>query len=290
MAVSDNTRNFSRVVFGSTKIKNLCKVSFGHTETQNSVAATSNTSVLAATAMTKGAAQTIVDGITDPDVPRALIAKPAGTAASVGNGVVVITGTNVEGATITDNFQLVDGSTTAINGTKAFKTVTSVLIPAAEAAGATISVGCTNRLGTYHRLFPNNTTVKVLYRTTSYGTPTIDSAPTINDADDIYIEKNLVTPATAPDGANIYDIYYIYDNWSVGDIGDQPDWMTTTSTSSTSTSTTTSYTTTSTSSTSISSTSISTSSTSSSTSSTSSSVSTSTSSSISTSTSTTTVP
>jgi len=280
MAISDNTRNFTKLTLGSLKDKGICKLSFGHTETQNSVAATSNTYCMAATSLTS-AAQTITTGLTNPDVPRALIVKPAGTAADVGNGIVTITGKNVEGKTITDSFQLVDGSTTAINGTMAFKTITSVTLPASEGTGATISVGVSNRLGTYHRLYPNNTTVKVYYRTTSYGTATLDDTPTINDSDEEDIEKNLITPSTAPDGTNIYDIFYIYDSWSVGDLHDDPLYMTSTSTSSTSTSTTTSYTTTSTSSTSTSSTS--TSSTSSSTSSTSSSTS-------STSTSTTTTP
>ena len=283
MAISDNTRNFTRIVLGSFQDKGICKISFGHTETNKLVAAASDTAIHAAITMTKGAAQTVTSSITDPDVPRVLKVQPGGTAASLGNGRVGVTGTNVEGKTITDYFQLVDGDTTEIEGTMAFKTVTSISVPAAEAAAATVSVGYVNKLGLYHRIYPDNTTVKVYYRSSAYGTTTLDSAPTVNDWDEDLIEKNFVTPATAPDAAKIFDIFYIYDTWSVGDLHDDPKWITSTSTSSTSTSTTTSYTTTSTSSTSSSSTSISTSSTSISTSSTSLSTS-------STSTSTTTVP
>jgi len=285
MAIDDKVRNFSRVTFGSLLDKSVCKVSFGHTETNKLVAAASDTAVHAAITMTSSA-QTITTSITDPDVPRVLKVQPGGTAADVGNGLMTITGTNVEGKIITDTFQLVDGDTTEIDGKMAFKTVTSISVPACEGTGATVSVGYTNKLGLYHRLFPDNTTVKVVYRSAAYGTPTLDTTPSIGDADEQYIEKNFITPATAPDAAKIYDIFYIYDNWTVGEVTFDES-LTSTSTSSTSTSTTTSYTTTSTSSTSssTSSTSSSTSSTSSSTSSTSSSTS-----STSSSTSTTTVP
>jgi len=273
MAIDDKTRNFDRVTFGSLLDKSVCKVSFGHTETNKKVAAASDTAVHAAITLTKATAQTITTGITNPDVPRVLKVQPGGTNTDLGNGVVVVTGLNVEGRTITDSFQLVDGDSTEIEGTKAFKTVSSILVPAAEGKAATVSVGYTNKLGLYHRLYPNNTTVKVVYRSSAYGTPTLDSTPTINDADEYHVEKNFITPNTTPDAAKIFDIFYIYDYWTVGEVSSYEEWSTSTSTSSTSTSTTTSYTTTSTSSTSTSSTSSSTSSTSSSTSSTSSSTS-----------------
>lgn len=284
MAIDDNNRNFSRITFGSFIDKSVCRVSFGHTETNKLVAAASDTAVHAAITLSFGAAQTITTSITNPDVPRVLKVQPGGTAADLGNGMVEITGTNVEGKTITDKFQLVDSDTTEIDGTMAFKTVTSILVPAGEGAAGTVSVGYTNKLGLYHRLYPDNTTVKVVYRSAAYGTPTLDTSPTVGDWDEKLIEKNFVTPATAPDAAKIYDIFYIYDYWMIGEVMDDR-YLTSTSTSSTSSSTTTSFTTTSSTSSSTSSTSSSTSSTSSSTSSTSSSTS-----STSSSTSTTTVP
>jgi hypothetical protein len=278
MAISDRVRRFTRTVFGSQKDQMICKVSWGYTETQLKVAASSNTYCMAATAMGVVAVDyvpTTLGGeasITQPDVPRNLIVKPAGTAGDLGAGIVVITGTNVEGATISENFPLTDGNTDAITGTKAFKSITNIHIPAGEGTLAgTISVGVGNALGTYHRLFPNNTTVKVVKDDGT--TRSLDTTPTITKANEGRIESNLITPATVPNGTYFYHIYYIYDHWTLGDVNGDPDWSTSTSTStsSTSTSTTTSITTTSTSSTSIStsSTSISTSSTSSSTSSTS---------------------
>ena len=282
MGLLEKTRAFQRHAFGSPWHKNVCKLSFGYTHTYKIVAAASDTAVHAAIT-SAFSAQTITSGITDPDVPRVLKVQPGGTASNIGNGVITITGTNVEGATITDTFQLVDGNTTEIDGTKAFKTVTSIAIPACEGTAATFSVGYTNKLGLFHRLFALNTTVKVFSQTTVGGTVTAQTAPTVNDWDETHIEKNFITPATTPNGTTFLTIYYIYDSWSTDDLNDNPVYLTSTSTSSTSTSTSTSTFTTSTSSTSTSSTSSSTSSTSSSTSSTSSSTS-------STSTSTTTVP
>lgn len=71
------------------------------------------------------AAQTITTGITNPDYPRALAV--AGNAAGIA-GNVVIAGTNYAGEAITDTIAL-DG-TTSKPGTKAFKTVTSITVPA----------------------------------------------------------------------------------------------------------------------------------------------------------------
>ena len=265
----------SRHSSGTLHYKNLYSNTFGYTETQKKVAAASSTAILGAT---NGAAsaQTVTSGITQPDVPRALTVTPtANTAGSP--ATVVITGTNVEGKTITSNFVIPANSTSLVNGIKAFYSVTSVAIPG-NTSGLTITVGTQNALGVNHRLYNQNTTVKVYSGTSPYSTLTLQAQPTVV-ADEVDVELNLVTPATTPDATTFYAICYTYDNWADGtSVNDSPEYSTTTSTSSTSTSTSTTTITTSTSSTSVS-----TSSTSSSTSSTSSSTS-------STSTSTTTTP
>jgi len=266
--MKETTKWYQRHAFGSAWDKNICKLSFGYTHTFKKVAVGTDTAVHAAMAGSTEN-QTITTGFTDPDVPRVLTVKPSGTAGAIGTGLVIVSGTNIEGADITDSFRLVDGNTTAITGKKAFKTVTSVRIPVMDAVGASISIGTANILGINHRLYDQNTTCKIVQDTGSARTS--QATPTITDADEQYIEKNLVTPATTPDGTTFLTIYYIYDTWSLGDVNDEPKYVISTSTSSTSSSTSTSSITTSTSSTSssTSSTSISTSSTSSSTSSTS---------------------
>ena len=270
MAITDATYPWAdRHTTGTFHYKNLYSTTFGYTETRKKVAAGSATAILAATAGAS-TAQTVTANITRPDVPRTLSVVVGGTAAGGQSSTVVITGTNVEGKVMTENFNVTAATTGTLNGLKAFKSVTSVFIPAQVGTSATFSVGTQNILGINHRLFKNNTTVKVYSATTVYGTLTLQGVPTVV-ANGAQVELNTVSPATTPDGSTFYIICYTFDNWSLAPFQDQPEYSTTTSTSSTSTSTSTTTITTSTSSTSIStsSTSISTSSTSSSTSSTS---------------------
>jgi glucan 1,3-beta-glucosidase len=274
------TARFARWTTGlanSQNLKNIYAVSFGYTSTKKKVANGTSTAILGATATTL-AAQTITANITDPDVPRAISVTVGGTASSILDSQVIVTGYNSEGKVITETFQTTASGTGTINGTKAFAKVTSVFIPGQAGTAGTIAVGTQNKLGVYHRLFPNNTTVKVYQSTAIASAPTLQGVPTVV-ANEATLERNLVTPLTAPDGTTFLYICYSFDQWNTpGLLNDGTyyagDYMystsTSTSTSSTSTSTTTTpATSTSTSSTSTSSTSSSTSSTSSSTSSTS---------------------
>lgn len=271
MAITDATYNWARrATFGTFHYKNLYSTTFGYTETRKKVAAGTTTAVLAATTASASADTTVSSGITNPDVPRALSVTIGGTAASVNTCSVIVTGTNIEGKTITESFVVTIGTTGTINGVKAFKTVSSVFIPKQAGSGVTVAVGTRNILGINHRLFNQNTTVKVYSAGTVYGALALQTQPTVV-AHEVEIERNTVQPATTPDGSKFYIICYTFDNWSLAPVNDQPEYSTTTSTSSTSSSTSTTTITTSTSSTSssTSSTSVSTSSTSSSTSSTS---------------------
>lgn len=264
MAISDGTAAWARrATFGTFQYKNLYNTSFGYTQTHKKVAGASSTAVMAAVAGSLSR-QTITTGITAPDVPRALRVVTAGTAGDIAEGVILITGFNSEGKVITESFRTTFQTGTTINGALAFARVTSVRIDAMLGTGSTISVGYQNKIGIKHRLFPFNTTVKVYTNTTAYGALTLQGAPTVV-ADNTYLENNLVTPLTAPDGSFQMIICYAYDNWADGtSVNDQPEYLFTTSTSSTSSSTSSTTITTSTSSTSVStsSTSISTSSTS----------------------------
>jgi hypothetical protein len=269
MAITDSTASWlHRWSGGPLNYKQIYNMSFAYTHIHKKIAGASATAVLAATTGA-AAAQTVTTGITNPDAPRALSVTP--TANTTGSPLsVVITGVNREGKTIMESFIIPVNSTTIVNGIKSFARVTNVYIPG-NTVGLTITVGTTNKLGTSHRLFNQNTTVKVYTFTTPGGALTLQAQPTVV-ASEQDIELNSVTPASAPDGTKGFVIAYVYDNWSDGtSVNDQPEYSTTTSTSSTSSSTSTTTITTSTSSTSIStsSTSTSTSSTSTSTSSTS---------------------
>lgn len=257
---------------GTNQYKNIYATSFGYTDYRKKVAAGTNTAIMAATAGAS-TAQTITSGLNSVDVPRVLSLTVGGSSAGVQSSSVVVTGRNIEGKVITDTFNTTAGTTGTINGTKAFLTITSVFIPAQVGTSATFAIGTTNAIGVRHRLFKNNTTVKVYSTTAHKGALTLQGVPTVTASAET-IEVNTVTPLTTPDGTTFLIICYVFDNWALKPFQDQPEYSTTTSTSSTSSSTSTTTITTSTSSTSIStsstsssvsSTSISTSSTSSST-------------------------
>lgn len=264
MAISDGTAPWlHRWSGGPLNYKQVYSMSFGYTHIHKKIAAGSSAAVLAATT---GAtlAQNVTSGIATLDTPRALSVTP--TVNTTGSPLsIIVSGYNREGKPISETFVIPVGSTSVVNGSKSFARVTNVAIPN-NTVGLTFTVGTTNKLGVAHRLFNQNTTVKVYTFTTPGGALTLQNPPTVV-ANEVDIELNTVTPASLPDGTKGFFIGYVYDNWSDGtSVNDQPEYSTTTSTSSTSSSTSTTTITTSTSSTSSSTSSTSTSSTSSSTS------------------------
>lgn len=270
MSVDDRTYPWAhRWSGGSLRLKQFFNLSFGYTQTHKKVSVGAVADVLAATA-TVVAGRTLTTAnatITNPDVPRALTITTGGTTADIAAGNVVITGTNIEGKTITEAFVMADNLNGTVTGTSAFKTVSSIVFPIADGTTATISVGTSNKLGTHHRLFPSKTSTIVISDADIDGNnPVQQAAPTVV-IDSASVEKNLVTPATTPNGTTFLTIAYWYHNITIDTIDDEPEYGTSTSTSSsTSTSQSTSISTSiSTSSTSSSSTSASTSSTSTST-------------------------
>lgn len=269
MAIGHKTVPYIRRSFGTIHHKNLLDVSFGYTETRKKVAGAATDTVVSGASLA-AAGGTISTGITNPDVPRVISITPTGTTADIAAGVVEVHGTNVEGKTISEEFTLTANQSTTVTGTKAFKEVTSIDYPPQDGASATLDVGYGDALGVNHRLYQNQTTVKV-YTSTSVASripPTLQGAPTIV-ANESEIEKNTVTPATAPDGTTFLTICYIFDYWATSPTNDNPAYLESTTTSTSTTTATTTSTSTSSTSTSTSSTSTSTSSTSTSTSSTS---------------------
>jgi hypothetical protein len=89
-----------------------------------------------------GSQQVVTTGITNPDVPRNISATAGGTAADIAAVQVVVTGTNVYDEVITETLPAFTVDTAgAVYGSKAFKTVTSITIPAHSGTGATTSIG-----------------------------------------------------------------------------------------------------------------------------------------------------
>lgn len=91
---------------------------------------------------------TVTTAITNPDFPRVL-AITGGALLMAGN--VVITGTDISGASITDTIAL--NGTTQVAGAKAFATVTSIVVPTRTNVGDTVTIDTLNKFGMPHIIY-----------------------------------------------------------------------------------------------------------------------------------------
>jgi hypothetical protein len=105
--------------------------------------------VHAANASSGSVVTTVTTGFTNPDFPRNLSVTPAGTTADVAAMSVTVTGTDVYGAALSEDFAFSANAATATVGSKAFKTVTGMSIPVQDGNGATFSVDTGSKLGLY---------------------------------------------------------------------------------------------------------------------------------------------
>lgn len=149
-----------------------------------------------------GTEQTITTSITDPDVPRVITATAGGTEADIKAIQVTINGTNEWDETITEDLPAFTVNTAGtVTGSKAFKTVTSIVIPAHDGTGATTAVGrgAALGLGVEHA---RDTVIQAYLGGVRESTrPTV-----VADSDEV--EKNLVTLNSALDGSAVLVDYY----------------------------------------------------------------------------------
>lgn len=154
--------------------------------------------VHAAITASGSAVTTVTTAITKPPCPRNLVITPGGTTADVKAASITVTGTNIDDKRITEDFAFLANATAATVGTKAFKTVTSISIPAQDGAGATFEVGFGELIG-----LPVMLSAKPLTFVLDDGV--IMTAPTFTiDADEI--EKNVIDINDSLDGS-VYDIF-----------------------------------------------------------------------------------
>jgi len=157
-------------------------------------AAVGNATVHAAITLTTSQ-QTITTGITNPDVPRT-ITITGNQAGEAGN--VVIAGTDAAGTSITDTIAL--SGTSTVEGVRAFKTVTSITVPAKTNEGDTVSVGWGKKLGLPHKVYNAACLlVKLFSGSADSGTLSVHSD----------LSKNLFALNGTPDGIKVVDLFYI---------------------------------------------------------------------------------
>lgn len=151
-----------------------------------SPAAASNTAGHADVTLADGAITEVMTGITNPDVPRALRVK--GNAVGIA-GNVVIDGTNELDEAITET--IIAADTGAVEGNKAFKTVTKITFPARTTAGDKISVGYNDKLGLPYKLATNTVLMAALNHVKEATAPTVTVSATAIESNTIDLNSAL---------------------------------------------------------------------------------------------------
>lgn len=154
-------------------------------------------------ATTAASTTTVTTFVAQPDVCRNVTIDPGGTTASVPAGDVVINGTNFFGRTITESITFLADATAAKSGLKAFCSLTSVVFPVQDGAGATYDIGYGDVLG-LKRCMDVAGHVAFAVFDGAYET----TRPTcVADADEI--EKNTCDINGTLDGSKDAEIYFI---------------------------------------------------------------------------------
>lgn len=150
-----------------------------------------------------GAPQVITTAITNPAVARNITATAGGTNTDIKAISVIVAGTDIEGNAISETLPAftVDTAGTVV-GNKAFKTVTSITIPAHDGTGATTAIGTGAKLGLPDRLPGRNTVLGAFLAGVREAT-----APTVV-ADATNISGNTVQLASALNGGAVVLDYY----------------------------------------------------------------------------------
>lgn len=149
-----------------------------------------------------GSEQVVTTGITQPSVPRNITATAGGTAGDIKAIQVVIAGTNYLDEAITETLPAFTVDTAGtVTGSKAFKTVTSITIPAHDDTGATTAIGFGEKLGLPDKLPTNTVLLASLGGTKEATAPTVATSTTA-------IESNTVDLNSALDSSAV-EIFYL---------------------------------------------------------------------------------
>lgn len=164
--------------------------------------AVSSTTAVHAAVTDNGSPQTITTGITSPDVPRVVTATAGGTAADVKAIQVVVTGTDMNNRALTETLPAFTVNTTGtVTGTKAFKTVTSITIPAHDGTGATTAIGTGPALGLPQTLDENSVQEAYLGGAKEGTAPTVTTSATV-------LASNTVTLNSTLNGTAVVVVYF----------------------------------------------------------------------------------
>jgi hypothetical protein len=149
----------------------------------------------------------VSSGITNPDVPRNLTVTTGGTTGDCAAGNVVVTGTDALGRTVSENLAITNAQNGVTTGAKAFRTVTSISLPAEQSThSCTFSVGTGSALGLNRCLAAAGD-----FGHATFGGVKETTAPTIT-ANATAVSGNTATLNSAVDGAHTVRLLY-YQNY-----------------------------------------------------------------------------
>lgn len=112
---------------------------------------------------------TITASIANPPCARNLVVTFAGTVADLAAVNTTINGTDIDGNVISEDFLATLNTGSVVVGSKAFKTVTSIVNGAHDGTGATIAVAFGDKLGLPYK-FARNPVLRTFLGTTVEGT------------------------------------------------------------------------------------------------------------------------
>lgn len=145
---------------------------------------------------------TVSSFLAQPDVPRNIVVTPTGTTADVAAGNVVVNGKDARGNSISETFAFLANASTAVTGTKAFASISSVVFPQEDSPyGATWDVGTGTKLGLSKCMDSSAFVIKAFIGSTAETITATASASAL--------ESNGFTPSNVPDGSRDYEILYV---------------------------------------------------------------------------------
>jgi len=139
-----------------------------------------------------GQQQLITTGITNPGVPRNITATAGGTAGDIKAIQVIIEGTNYADEVITETLPAFTENTPGtVIGSKAFKIVTKITIPAHDGNGATTAIGFGEKLGLPFKLAHNTVLSAYLDNVKEAVAPTVATSATAIESNTIDLNSAL---------------------------------------------------------------------------------------------------
>lgn len=173
-----------------------------HYQVLTTKATAASTTGIHAAVTDNSADQVVTTGFTQPSVPRNVTATAGGTAGDIKAVQVIVAGTDFNGDAITETLPAFTVNTAgSVAGAKAFKTISSVTIPAHDGNGATTAIGFGEVLGLPHKL-THNTVLAAFADNAKEGT-----APTVTVSASA-LSGNTFDLDTALNSKTV-DVYYL---------------------------------------------------------------------------------